>query len=139
MEDRIKGLATRKVINICAASSSEVVESQTDNVVYGSFAYSYMNYLKSKDLFCPDIIGPNISKAKNISMKKIDKFHRKISWKRERQFEQRYYLLWWYKLMIEFFPLLSKYFKWFIRRILKLHKLTENKNHKPSLQLDHFH
>ena len=124
----LQTLAEKNRIRIAEGSETDVIESQSHNVVFGDFAYSYAEYLTSIGEHVPVIRSALKQHALPVDRKTIARFHDEVLRKRELQEARRYRTLWWRKAVFESGSLFMKYWRWFVGRFLRSRPgLTQNK------------
>jgi len=99
--ESVRDLEDRGKTNNVLVSEAEIVESQSRSLVYGDFAYSYADFLRSRNRYCPDLHGPNRPFSRNIAERRIEKFDKELSIKQRLQKQRRYKALWWRKFIFD--------------------------------------
>ncbi len=79
------------LIRLLKTDDDLLVRSQKREKLYGDFAYSYMEYLKSIGYVVPEIVAPNKSGAIFVDRKKIEKFHKDYQHKVKLQRKGKYW------------------------------------------------
>lgn len=119
----VNTLSNENTIVAVDATEDEVIESQTPRVVYGHYSYPYAEFCRQNGLFAPTFTGPNTTKTEPVSDNAIKSFHTRLLAKRRMQNQRQYRRLFWYKYSREFWPFISRYFRWFFVRVLKIKSL----------------
>lgn len=101
LSDIIRTLHERKLIHLTKAEEANIHESQSRNLVFGDFAYSYAQYLKNIGEYCPNLHGPNYYEATKVPDKEIERFHKELQIKLNMQGTKKYRRMWWRKLILE--------------------------------------
>ena len=122
-DELLRSLVDEKRLVLSEVSQEDMVESQTRNVAYGDFSYSYADYRRSQGLFTPTLIGPNRDAAKSLPVEPIDKFHTNLVQKRALQQERKFRELRRRKILKEWRPFAARYIRWFFVRVLKIKSL----------------
>jgi hypothetical protein len=107
-------------------------------VVFGDFAYAYMDYLEELGVHHPDMVGPNRSEARLSPRKDVARFHRELTRKLELQWARRYRFLRLRKATVELPKHVKKYLDWFFVRILRVKSLTGQRKEVSRGQLRDF-
>lgn len=116
----------------------EIRESQTDNVIFGEFAYSYADFLLEQDIPTPILNGPNRDAGERSSLKELQFFHDEYLVKTRMQREGRYRRLWWRKATKGSPQLFLRYWRWFVVRVLRIKSIRGDRQEISRTQLRDF-
>ncbi len=97
----------------------ELEESQKPGVLFGDFAYAYMDYLDEIGAHRPEMSAQNKLRARPRPRAEVEAFHRELQTKLQLQWAKRYRRLRWRKATKELPRLVKRYWDWFLVRILR--------------------
>lgn len=95
-------LVEKNMIVTAEGSELDIVESQSRNLVFGDYAYSYANFLKHTGKYVPDLNAPNKSKTLPLPQNTIECFAKNLTTKRKLQVSGKYKSLLIRKLAYDF-------------------------------------
>jgi coenzyme F420-reducing hydrogenase beta subunit len=127
----MRELAARDRIRISEVTVEEIKESQKPGVVFGDFAYAYMEYLDELGRHRPEMMAANRASATLVGRSRVQAFHRDRVEKSALQREGRYRALWIRKVTRELPRLLWKYVDWFLVRIVRIKSLRGERKEVP--------
>ncbi|RMG39137.1 MAG: hypothetical protein D6719_14020 [Candidatus Dadabacteria bacterium] len=136
--DTICSLSERGSIKAVQTGTDDITESQSHNITFGDFAYSYMEYLREIGEHAPSMIGPNRKEARPVAKDKVAAFHKQYIYKRKLQQKGLYNRLWWRKCTVELPAFLMRYVRWFFVRVLKIKSLLGLRQEVPEDNLADF-
>ena len=116
----VEELAARGRVLFSEVTVNEIRESQKPRIAFGNFAYAYAEYLDDLEIHRPQMDGPNRQAAELAPRKEVETFHRELRKKLELQRERRYRYLFWRKGTKELGRFLSRYWDWFVHRVLRV-------------------
>ena len=119
----VDGLVESGRVEASEVGTEEIRESQTDRVLFGDFAYAYADYLDDLGSHHPDMVAPSRDRASLVPRGEVEEFHSELVRKLELQRAERYRDLKWRKATLELPRLLSRYWRWFVVRILRVKSL----------------
>ena len=122
--DALLDMQKRGQVVVHQVSEEELIESEGESLVFGEFAYSFADYLRSRGLHAPRLRGPNRGYGKPKAIHEIASFHRKLSRRQRLMAQGRYRTIWWRKVLLEGHRILFRYLRWFVNRALRLKRLT---------------
>ncbi len=125
--DVVDRLAARGRIVGSTVSVQEIEESQKRRVVFGDFAYAYLDHLRAVGEHAPDMVGPNRPAARLRPRAEAETFHKELQRKRALQNQRKYRTLWLRKATLELPRLLHRYLDWFLVRILRVKSYAEER------------
>ena len=129
--DVLESMAARGCVEITRVTADEITESQGSDITFGGFAYSYAAFLRKSGEHCPEMTGPNRSRARVHSVKVVRKFHRELSTKLRLQVQGRYRRLRLRKATVELGALVGRYARWFLFRVLRVRSVLGSRRELP--------
>jgi len=114
-EEVLRSAQSNARITTLPTSVDDIVESQSANLVFGHFAYSWAQYLRETGRHAPSLLGPNLGMAKPIDRSQLVAFDSDISGKVALQRKGRYREMLWRKIGFDMF----RYGLRFVRKRLR--------------------
>lgn len=105
-------------------TEDEVIESEGEALVYGSFAYSLMQWMDRNGYYAPKLRAANFESERKIADREVEMYFKAMQHKRQLLARGRYREIWLRKVLMEGHRILLRYIKWFVNRVLKLKKIT---------------
>jgi hypothetical protein len=134
----VRTLEAADRVKVVEVSTDEVMESQKRRVVFGDFAYAYIEHLDEIGVHHPDMVGPNRPAAELHDRAEVAKFHKELTRKLALQRAGRYKYLRVRKATVELPRHVAKYLDWFLVRVLRIKSLTGRRKEVPRAQLKEF-
>lgn len=116
-------LRTRRI------SEKELIESEGEALVFGNGAYAWADMMRRQGLHTPKLVGPNRPGARLQPRGKVESAALEQREKQRLMAEGHYKRLWARKVTMEGNRIATRYFKWFVNRVLRLKKLTGRDRH----------
>jgi len=136
---QMEALAAAGRATLIEVGKDEILESQTERVVFGEFAYSYADFLQAQAIPTPVLDGPNRAAGDRIEHRELESFHSEYVIKSELQRSGRYRRLWWRKATRGLPQLARRYWRWFAVRVLRIKSITGRRHEIERSRLRGFH
>jgi hypothetical protein len=136
--DEMERMEARGAIVLTEVGRDEILESQTSDVIFGEFAYSYADFLREQEIPVPMLNGPNRDAGKRFDQDEVQSFLDEYVAKVQLQRERRYRRLWWRKATKGMPQLIRRYYRWFTVRVLRIKSLRGDRQEISRAQLREF-
>jgi coenzyme F420-reducing hydrogenase beta subunit len=136
--DEMEQMEARGAIVLTEVGRDEILESQTSDVIFGEFAYSYADFLLEKEIPVPILDGPNREAGKRMDHDEVQSFYNEYLTKLQLQREGLYRRLWWRKATKGMPQLIRRYYRWFTVRVLRIKSLRGDRQEISRAQLREF-
>lgn len=134
----MRDLADKERVQFSEVTVEEIKESQKPGVIFGEFAYAYMEYLDEIGMHRPQMSAANQEVAGEVRRSEVEAFHTELMRKAELQREGQYRVLRWRKATKELRRFLSRYLEWFLVRIMRVKSLRGERTEVPREKMQTF-